>query len=165
MFAAILRGAAAGAAGTTALNAASYLDMAIRARPASETPQRAIDKIASDSGHPVPGQGQERQNRLQGLGPLAGIVTGVGIGAVAGLMRPVLTKLPSWFGVTVLGAAAMAAADVPLTQLGVTDPRKWSSTEWVSDAVPHLCYGMATYATLSSLHPARKLVDSAKSDD
>ena len=57
MFANLVRGAVAGAAGTTALNAATYLDMALRARPASETPQHAVDEIARRSGHPVPGDG------------------------------------------------------------------------------------------------------------
>jgi hypothetical protein len=36
MFKGLARGAAAGAAGTTALNAVTYLDMAVRARPASD---------------------------------------------------------------------------------------------------------------------------------
>lgn len=34
-----LHGLAAGAAGTTALNAVTYLDMALRGRPASTTPE------------------------------------------------------------------------------------------------------------------------------
>ena len=34
----LLAGIAAGAAGTTALNATTYLDMALRGRPASRTP-------------------------------------------------------------------------------------------------------------------------------
>jgi hypothetical protein len=34
----VLRGAAAGAAGTTALNAVTYLDMVVRGRPASDAP-------------------------------------------------------------------------------------------------------------------------------
>ena len=38
----MLRGAAAGAAGTTALNVVTYLDMAVRGRPASSTPERTV---------------------------------------------------------------------------------------------------------------------------
>lgn len=144
----VLRGAAAGAAGTTALNAATYLDMAVRARPASSTPQQAVDTIAEQTGHPVPGGDEQRENRLQGLGPLAGIATGVGIGSLAGLLSPLLTRLPAVLGVTLLGAAAMAGSDVPLTRLGLTDPGKWSSTDWLSDAVPHLAYGAVSYWTL-----------------
>jgi hypothetical protein len=39
----VLHGAAAGAAGTTALNAVTYLDMLIRARPESTTPGQVVD--------------------------------------------------------------------------------------------------------------------------
>jgi len=148
MLKALLRGAAAGAAGTTALNAVTYLDMALRARPASETPQHAVDKIADRSGHPVPGSGEEKENRLGGLGPLAGIATGVGVGAAAGLLRPILGRLPTLVGATLLGAAAMAGSDVPLAKLGLTDPATWSSVDWLSDVVPHFAYGLVTCTTL-----------------
>lgn len=148
MIKALLRGAAAGAAGTTALNAVTYLDMAIRARPASQTPQQAVAKIADRVGHPVPGAGEEKVNRLGGLGPLAGIATGVGIGVVAGMLRPVVGRLPSLVGATVLGAAAMAGADVPLARLGVTDPSTWTPGDWLSDVVPHFAYGLVAHAML-----------------
>jgi hypothetical protein len=39
-------GLVAGAAGTTALNAITYLDMAIRGRPASDTPERTIERLS-----------------------------------------------------------------------------------------------------------------------
>lgn len=42
------------------------------------------------------------------------------------------------------GAAAMAA-------LGVSDPRSWSATAWLSDAVPHLAYGLVTAAVIEGL--------------
>jgi hypothetical protein len=153
MFANLMRGAAAGAAGTTALNAATYLDMAVRARPPSEIPQQAVDKLASESGHPVPGEGAERENRIGGLAPLTGIATGVGIGAAAGLLRPVLSRLPGVLGATLLGAAAMVGTDLPLTKLGLTDPTAWSAPDWASDAVPHLAYGAVTFAVLRALNP------------
>jgi hypothetical protein len=38
----ILRGVAAGAAGTTALNAVTYLDMVLRGRGASSTPEESV---------------------------------------------------------------------------------------------------------------------------
>ncbi|MGI8760235.1 MAG: hypothetical protein ACR2LF_02825 [Jatrophihabitantaceae bacterium] len=148
MFANLLRGAAAGAAGTTALNAVTYLDMAVRARPASSTPQQAVATIAEKSGIEIPGDGETRDNRLEGLGPLSGIATGVGIGVAAGLLRPLVARLPAVVGATLLGAAAMTGSDVPLTKLGLTDPSKWSSVDWLSDAVPHLAYGAVTYAVL-----------------
>lgn len=46
----LMAGAAAGAAGTTALNAVTYLDMAWRARPASQTPEQAVEKLAERAG-------------------------------------------------------------------------------------------------------------------
>src|SRR6266536_4517209 len=70
MFRALWKGALAGAAGTTALNAATYLDMAMRARPASGTPQQAVAQLGERTGRPVTGTGEERDNRLAGLGPL-----------------------------------------------------------------------------------------------
>ncbi|PZS29284.1 MAG: hypothetical protein DLM58_15755 [Pseudonocardiales bacterium] len=148
MFKALLRGAIAGAAGTTALNAITYLDMAVRARPASDTPQQAAEKIAELAGRPVPGHGEERENRLGGLGPLAGIATGVGIGAAAGLLGPVVRKLPTVVGAALLGGAAMAASDVPLAKLGLTDPTTWSAVDWASDVVPHFAYGLVTHLAL-----------------
>jgi hypothetical protein len=42
----LVPGAAAGAAGTTALNAATYRDMVVRARPPSTTPERTVDRLA-----------------------------------------------------------------------------------------------------------------------
>lgn len=149
MIKALVRGAMAGAAGTTALNAVTYLDMAVRARPASDTPQKAVEKIAEVAGRPVPGEGEEKQNRLGGLGSLAGIATGVGIGAAAGLLRPVLRRLPTVVGAAVLGAAAMAGSDVPLTKLGLTDPSTWSPVDWASDVIPHFAYGLITYKALT----------------
>jgi hypothetical protein len=153
VFANILRGAAAGAAGTTALNAATYADMAARARPPSSTPQHAVDELAVRSGHPVPGTDEERENRLGGLGPLAGIATGVGVGAVTGLLRPVITRLPFPLGALLLGAAAMAATDAPMAKLDLTDPSSWSGTDWLTDVLPHLAYGLVTFLTLRGLRP------------
>jgi len=155
MFANLLRGAAAGAAATTVLNAVTYLDMAWRARPASDLPEQAVDEWAKRAGRPVPGEGQQRQNRLHGLGPLAGIGTGVGVGMAAGLLRPIVTRLPAVFGAALLGGAAMAASDVPLAKLGLSDPTKWSGQQWASDAIPHLAYGLTAIAMLRSW-PRRK---------
>ena len=142
------RGAAAGAAGTTALNAITYLDMALRARPASETPQQAVDKLAAKAGHPVPGDEEQKTNRLAGLGPLTGLLTGVAIGALAGWCRPVLQKAPTPVAIAAIAAGAMVLTDGPLVALGLTEPKKWSRTDWLSDVIPHLGYGAVTYAAL-----------------
>jgi hypothetical protein len=144
----LLRGALAGAAGTTALNAATYVDMAVRGRPASPLPEQAVAKVAEAAGLPVPGEGDERENRLHGLGPLGGIATGVGIGVAAGLLRPLLARLPLAMSAPLLGGAAMAATDLPMSRMQLTDPAQWSGTDWASDAIPHLAYGLVTVLAL-----------------
>src|SRR3954470_20597955 len=83
----VLRGAAAGAAGTTALNAVTYLDMVVRGRAASSTPEDTVEKLAATAHVRIPGVGGTRQNRVQGLGPLMGLVAGVGAGVLVGLVR------------------------------------------------------------------------------
>ena len=153
---AVVKGAAAGAAGTTALNAVTYLDMAVRGRPASSTPEETVEKLAHTVHTEVPGDEETRSNRLSGLGPLTGIATGVGVGAVAGLIAR-STRLPTPVLAGVVGGVAMVGSNGPMTLLGITDPRTWSASSWVSDVVPHLAYGLVTAAV------ARGLVDQVSS--
>lgn len=149
-----LRGAAAGAAGTTALNAATYLDMAVRGRGSSRAPQNLVEAVANRADVKIPGQGDERDNRLAGLGPLAGIGVGVMVGAAAGLVLGGLRKrgisVPAPVPVVLIGAAAMALSDVPLKQFGISDPSAWAAADWAADAVPHLLYGLVTYAAIQA---------------
>lgn len=140
----LLRGAAAGAAGVTATNLLTYADMTVRGRPASSAPEEAVEQLAGRAGVTIPGDTQARGNRVTGLGALAGIGVGVGIGGLYGLLAPAAVRRhPAPAGV-LLGAAAMAAADVGLVRLGLTDPRKWSPADWASDVVPHAGYGLLT---------------------
>ena len=46
---ALAAGTAAGAAGTTALNLVTYLDVAARGRPSSSTPEVTVEKVATVS--------------------------------------------------------------------------------------------------------------------
>src|SRR4051794_19817782 len=148
---ALLRGAAAGAAGTTALNTATYVDMVVRARPASSTPQESVEKMTEGAGVDVPGQGEERENRIQGLAPLLGIATGIGVGLLLGAARAVgwrprlLTEAAAATGIALVGANA------PMAALGISDPRRWSKTDWAADVVPHLAYGLVTAAALHAM--------------
>ena len=146
----LLLGAAAGAAGTTALNATTYLDMTVRARPASTTPERTVDRMAALAHTAIPGDEQRRGNRRTALGALVGILTGAAVGAgyalLSGWRRP-----PVWLGGVVAGGLAMLSSDTPLALLRVSDPRTWSRTDWVSDAVPHLAYGAVTAATYAAV--------------
>ena len=147
---AVARGAAAGAAGTTALNAVTYLDMAVRGRPASSTPEDTVEKLAHAAHAEVPGDDETRANRLSGLGPLTGIATGVAVGALAGvIVRRSPLSTPVLAGV--VGGAAMVGSNGPMTLLGITDPRTWSASSWISDIVPHLAYGLVTAAVARSL--------------
>lgn len=59
-------GAAAGAAGTTALNTATYFDMVLRARPASSTPEISVEKLAETVGVTIPGTEGDRTHRRPG---------------------------------------------------------------------------------------------------
>jgi hypothetical protein len=81
-----VKGAMAGLAGMTALNAATYVDMVWRGRPASSTPEQVIEELAKRSGRTIPGDSHERPNRVQAMGALAGIAAGVTVGA--GVHRP-----------------------------------------------------------------------------
>ncbi|MEU7866384.1 hypothetical protein [Dactylosporangium sp. NPDC049140] len=156
----LLRGALAGAAGTTALNAAGYLDMAVRGRPASSAPQDLVERAAEDAGVHVPGDERTRANRLQGLGPLVGTGVGIAVGALAGLLHHALARrgreLRPAVEVALIGGVAMALADVPLKALGISDPRTWSAKDWASDVVPHLMYGTVTRAALGRPGTARR---------
>ena len=64
------QGVAAGAAGITALNAITYLDMAVRARPSSDMPSQAVEHLTVKAGGSIPGDADEHDNRLAGMGLL-----------------------------------------------------------------------------------------------
>jgi hypothetical protein len=147
------RGAAAGAAGTTALNAATYLDMVLRGRSSSSTPERTVEKLADRAHVQIPGADETRANRTTGLGALTGMVAGVGVGKLLGLARAAGFRPGPAAGVLVATAAAMLAGNGPMTVLGITDPRQWSATDWASDVLPHVAYGVVTHATLAALDP------------
>ncbi|MDP5181167.1 hypothetical protein QOZ88_00805 [Blastococcus sp. BMG 814] len=145
-----LRGAAAGAAGTTALNAVTYLDMVVRGRGSSSTPEQTVEKLAEAAHVPIPGDEQTRQNRVQGLGPMTGLVAGVGVGVVGGLARASGLVSAKPVGILLTGLGAMVAGNGPMTVLGVTDPRSWSASSWLSDLVPHLAYGVVVKNTIDA---------------
>lgn len=147
----ILKGAAAGAAGTTALNATTYLDMTVRARPTSSTPEDTVEKLAEFSHLEIPGEGEDRENRLAGLGPLSGIVTGIGVGALLGLIRGLGWRPPVAVGAVAATLVVLVGANGPMAALGISDPRTWSGPQWAADFIPHLAYGLVTAATLDGL--------------
>ncbi|MCL7458102.1 hypothetical protein M8I35_13045 [Micromonospora sp. MSM11] len=144
-------GAIAGAVGSTALNVVSYLDMVVRARPASSTPERSAGRLA-EVAHVDLGPGDRAANRRSGLGPLLGY----GIGVAAGIGYALLSRgrrMPLPLAAGVLGGGVMTMSDGSMTVLGVTDPRTWRRGDWLADLVPHLAYGVAAAATWNRLRP------------
>jgi hypothetical protein len=57
-------------------------------------------------------------------------------------------------GVALTTAGVLVAANGPMTVLGVTDPRTWSATDWASDLVPHLVYGLVVKTTMDAFDRA-----------
>ena len=145
-----LRGAAAGAAGTTALNAVTYLDMVVRGRGASSTPERTVEALAQKAHVQIPGDDEKRSNRVQGLGPITGLAAGVGVGVVVGLVRAAGYRSQPLVGTLLTTLGVLVATNGPMTVLGITDPRTWSATDWASDVVPHLAYAAVVKTTMDA---------------
>jgi hypothetical protein len=151
MFRQALKGAAAGAAGTTALNAVTYLDMAVRGRPASSTPEDTVERLTQQAHVSIPGAGEKHDNRVAGLGPLLGLAAGVAAGAAYGAVTALTGKPSLRTGMIATGISALLVGNAPMTLLGVTDPRQWSVEAWLSDIVPHAAYGVVTAATFDAM--------------
>jgi hypothetical protein len=56
----------------------SCLDMALRGRPVSDTPEQTVEKLSEATHVPRPRDKNTKANRLSGLGPFDRIVAGVG---------------------------------------------------------------------------------------
>jgi hypothetical protein len=48
-------------------------------------------------------------------------------------------------------AIAMVGSNGPMAALGVSDPRTWSAGDWISDALPHLAYGLVTSSVFRAM--------------
>lgn len=151
----LLLGAVAGAAGTTALNVIGYLDIAVRGRAASTTPDRTVEALASLFGLTVPGSGDTLANRLSGLGALTGYAAGIGMGLMLGLAYALGWRPKLVLAVVVATALALIGTNGPMTMLGVTNPLTWGVVGWISDLIPHIGYGVVTAAVLYYLCPPR----------
>ena len=151
------RGLAAGAVGTLALEATTFLDMLVRGRPPSDLPARAASKLANgvrvDLGSEDTGVTANRRNAL---GSLLGHLTGLGIGAAYGMVRERQSATAWPLAGLATGLAAMAASDIPATLSGLTDPRKWGVSGWLEYLVPHVSYGLAAALTYEALTNQRR---------
>lgn len=155
----ILLGLAAGAAGTVALNVATYVDMAVRGRGASDVPADLAGKLAGALGLSLEAGAEASEpaktaaaNRRSGVGALLGYAVGLGTGAAYALVRQRLGDKPA---VPLAGAAvgltAMALSDVPAIAAGATNPAEWGPAGWLADLLPHLAYGLTTAVALDAL--------------
>ncbi|MEU5566367.1 hypothetical protein [Micromonospora musae] len=144
-------GAIAGAVGSTVLNVVTYLDMALRGRPASSTPEQVVDRVVGAT-HLSLGARELATNRRAGLGPLLGYATGVAAGVGFALATRGRRSPVTWAS-GLLGAGVMAMTDGSMTVLKVTDPRTWRRSDWLADIIPHLAYGLAAAATWNRLRP------------
>jgi len=145
----VLQGLVIGAAGTTALNAVTYADMAVRGRQASATPERTVVTAARALGFPLPGDA-EQDPRVTGAAALLGLGAGTSAGVLLTVVRGDRRGLAADVGTA--WALAMVVGNGPMTLLGVTDPRSWSSRDWIADVVPHLAYACAAGLTRRMLH-------------
>jgi hypothetical protein len=88
----MLLGTAAGAVGMVALNAATYADMAVRARPSSSLPAGVAGRLAFSESVEL-GSENTAQNRSSGLGALSWYAVGPGVGTTYKFIQPRLGRV------------------------------------------------------------------------
>jgi hypothetical protein len=69
---------------------------------------------------------------------------------VTGLARASGHRSAGPVGIVLTTLGILVAANGPMAALGVTDPRTWSTTDWVSDLIPHLTYGVVLKTTMDA---------------
>ncbi len=141
----LIRYLAAGASGIVAMEIASYLDMLVRGRPGSDQPQQLGERL-SERVHFAPGASEEAMARRNALGSVVGYVDGLALPLLVALVRPHRHSVLA--DAVVLTAGAMVGSSALPVALDVTDLRRWSRDDWLTDLVPHLAYG-AVASTVS----------------
>ena len=149
MLNAALCGIIAGATGTVALDTSTYLDIVIRGRSSSNAPSQMVDMVAKKIHLPLStqssgSQDQSAQNRENGLGALLGYVNGLGTGVIYGILRSRFNEIPAPLAAPLVGLIAVAASDIPMVTLRVSNPKTWGISGWLADTIPHLILSMAS---------------------
>lgn len=134
-----LHGMVAGMAGTAVLNATTYADMAIRARPPSKLPEHVVQQAAQKAGF-----GELNENRKQGLGMLMGYADGFSTGVLFGLVRPHMRRVPWYVMAAGMALFTMTISEGTATAMGKSNPAKWDAATWLAGLVPRMFYGCAT---------------------
>ena len=150
----VLLGVIAGAAGNLTLEIVTYGDMLLRGRSASGVPAKVAGILADDFGIEAlssAATGNQADNRRSAAGALLGYALGVGLGGAYGLVRPGLGRISTPLAGVAVGVAAMTAADASYAVTGASDPKTWTVTDWISDLVPHIIYGLVTVATYETI--------------
>lgn len=152
----LLTGTIAGAAGTLALDVATYVDMAVRRRASSNVPAEVVRRAAEEAGMtalatPDDRADEKTKHQRSALGALSGYAIGLTIGAAYGAASPLVQWMPRTMTGVLLGALAMAASDIPATALGATDPQTWGTQGWIGDIVPHAVYGLTVAAVYDAI--------------
>ena len=150
----LLLGAVAGAAGNLTLEIVTYGDMLLRGRAASGVPAKMAGTLADNFGIEAlssAATGNQADNRRSAAGALLGYALGIGLGGAYGLIRPGLGRISTPLAGVALGVAAMTAADVSYAVTGASDPKTWTTMDWISDLVPHIIYGLVTVATYETI--------------
>jgi hypothetical protein len=154
----ITAGVLAGAVGTLALDAATYGDMAVRGRPASDLPAQTLHAMLEQNNIAASGEGPDTErahNRESGLAALGGYAVGVSVGVAYAIGSPLLRHLPAMMRVFAVGGAAMVAGNVGPVLAGTTNPADWGASGWIADAVPHLVYGLVTVTVFDAISGRR----------
>ncbi len=145
------------AVGTIALDVASYVDMAVRGRPASTLPTEVVKKLAAPVGATaLLADDEATKNRQSGIGALLGYAEGLAIGTLYGAIRPAIRAVPWPIAGLALGGLTLVASEGTATKLGATDWATWSAADWISDIIPRSIYGLAVAAVVEALDAPRR---------
>jgi hypothetical protein len=137
----VRRGLIAGAAGVTALDAVTYLDMLVRGRPASDVPARTVNELAKKIGiDRLDADDDKTNNRRSATGALVGYADGVLGGVAYGALHSAV-RIPWPLGAALLAGLTLLVGEGSAARVGVVDWSKWSAKEWIADIVPRLAYG------------------------